>query len=95
MADIFSPKNFRLPKSRRAWWQAKIKGNRQRDLRHEAALQAMGWHVLTIWECALTTASARDWLRTRLPELLEKQTADLPAALPRVAEDTPAEAGAS
>jgi DNA mismatch endonuclease (patch repair protein) len=61
----------RLPKSRRAWWKRKIEGNRARDLRHEAAITGLGWHVITIWECALRTAAARAWLRQRLPKLLE------------------------
>lgn len=82
-------KHFRLPQSRRAWWQAKILANRQRDLRHEAALRAMGWHVVTIWECALSTADARDWLRARIPALLGQPD----EALPKVAED-PAPYGA-
>lgn len=62
---------FRLPKTRRAWWKLKIHGNRARDLRHEADLRELGWHVVTIWECALRTRSARDWLGRRLPSLLE------------------------
>lgn len=44
---------FRLPATRRAFWEAKIKGNRARDEAAEAALLAAGWRVLTIWECAL------------------------------------------
>ncbi len=62
--------HFRMPKSRRAWWTAKIHGNRARDLRNENALLDLGWHVVTIWECALRTASARSWLVKRLPALL-------------------------
>lgn len=61
---------FRLPKSRSAWWQAKIDGNRARDRRTENALRARGWHVVTIWECALKTAAARQWLAAKLPGLL-------------------------
>lgn len=61
---------FRLPKSRSAWWRAKIDGNRARDRRTENALRARGWHVVTIWECALKTAAARQWLADKLPGLL-------------------------
>ena len=57
--------------SRREWRTAKIDGNRARDLRNEAALLALGWHVVTIWECALKSAAARAWLETKLPRLLE------------------------
>jgi DNA mismatch endonuclease (patch repair protein) len=45
--------SFRLPKSRRAFWKAKIHGNQARDLSNESALTSAGWHVVTIWECAL------------------------------------------
>jgi DNA mismatch endonuclease (patch repair protein) len=61
---------FRLPKSRRAWWKRKIEGNQQRDLRNENALRDLGWHVVTIWECALRTSAARSWLEQRLPKLI-------------------------
>jgi DNA mismatch endonuclease (patch repair protein) len=61
---------FRLPTSRCDWWQAKISGNKARDLRNEATLRALGWHVVTIWECALKTAAALSWLETRLPKLI-------------------------
>ncbi len=63
-------RHFRLPKSRRKWWAAKIAGNRARDLRNENALRDLGWHVVTIWECALRTAAARQWLSGRLTRLI-------------------------
>jgi DNA mismatch endonuclease (patch repair protein) len=62
--------HFRLPKSRRAWWKAKILGNQLRDARNEQQLRELGWHVVTIWECALKNASARLWLESRIPRLL-------------------------
>jgi DNA mismatch endonuclease (patch repair protein) len=62
--------HFRLPKTRRAWWKQKIEGNRARDLRNGLALREAGWHVVTIWECALRTASAREWLARRISKFL-------------------------
>lgn len=59
-------RDFRLPATRREWWTAKIEGNRARDARVEAALRATGWHVITIWACALKTAESRAWLEGRL-----------------------------
>jgi DNA mismatch endonuclease (patch repair protein) len=80
--------HFRLPKSRRAWWQAKLAGNRARDQRNEAAIRSLGWHVVTIWECALTTVAARQWLTARLPSLIgDPVESAVAAALPKVAED--------
>ncbi len=44
---------FRLPTTRREFWQQKIEGNRERDAATRTALLAGGWRVLTVWECAL------------------------------------------
>ena len=44
---------FKLPATRLEFWEAKIEGNRARDLRDVAALAAAGWRVLVVWECAL------------------------------------------
>lgn len=62
---------FRMPKSRAEWWTAKIEGNRARDVRNESALRELGWHVVTIWECAVNTIAAREWLWRRLPQLID------------------------
>lgn len=42
-----------LPKSNRAFWNAKLRGNQVRDRRNAARLRRAGWRVLTIWECGL------------------------------------------
>ena len=39
------------PKSRVAFWTEKFAANVARDARQEAALKALGWRVLVIWEC--------------------------------------------
>jgi hypothetical protein len=54
-----------LPKSNHDWWKAKIEGNQPRDLRNESSLRKLGWHVVTIWECALKPQSDRAWLEIR------------------------------
>lgn len=43
---------FRLPATRRDFWENKITANKNRDHRNTAALRQMGWHVLEVWECA-------------------------------------------
>lgn len=43
----------RVPKANRPYWEAKVGRNRARDIEHRAALEAMGWRVLTVWECGL------------------------------------------
>lgn len=41
----------RMPKSRLDFWRPKLKGNRARDVRQEAELAALGWHLHVVWEC--------------------------------------------
>jgi DNA mismatch endonuclease (patch repair protein) len=43
--------NAVLPKTRRAFWVSKFEKNVDRDSRAVAALRAMGWRVVVIWEC--------------------------------------------
>ena len=46
-------KEGRLPKSNLGSWSSKIQRNRDRDKRAERKLGALGWGVLTIWECQI------------------------------------------
>lgn len=45
--------NSKLPATRREWWEAKLEGNVARDARNVAALEALGWRVLVLWECRI------------------------------------------
>lgn len=51
----------KLPATKRAFWETKLAANSARDRKAVDALQAEGWRVLVIWECALRG-------RGRLPE---------------------------
>jgi DNA mismatch endonuclease, patch repair protein len=44
---------FRLPKSRTEFWRHKIGANRARDVTAKELLEAQGWKVIYVWECAL------------------------------------------
>jgi DNA mismatch endonuclease (patch repair protein) len=57
----------RMPKSRQDFWVPKLEGNRARDLRQIANLDAAGWSVLELWECQLRdTSSLENKIRTFL-----------------------------
>lgn len=43
----------RVPKTNRAYWKDKIARNKARDEKNANALKALGWRVVTIWECEL------------------------------------------
>ncbi|ATN32555.1 very short patch repair endonuclease [Rhizobium sp. ACO-34A] len=39
------------PKAHAEYWQKKFEDNVQRDETSQAALEALGWRVLVVWEC--------------------------------------------
>jgi DNA mismatch endonuclease (patch repair protein) len=43
----------RAPKANADYWSAKIARNKARDTASVAALEAMGWRPLVVWECEL------------------------------------------
>ena len=42
-----------VPASNVEFWKQKLDANRMRDQRDETRLKALGWRVLTVWECQL------------------------------------------
>lgn len=57
----------RTPKSRREFWEAKLRRNRERDQKVERSLNESGWEVLTLWECELgDTAGLKERVRAFL-----------------------------
>ena len=57
------------PKSNVEFWELKIQRNRHRDEVTNAHLEALGWHVITVWECELRTSTQ---LTDRLNSLVEE-----------------------
>ena len=63
----------RRPKSNRHFWDSKLDANVSRDHRNRAALEQLGWRVLTIWECETSHTD----------EVVEKLTRQLHKPYPR------------
>ena len=57
------------PKTNIEFWETKIARNRHRDEVTTAHLEALGWHVITVWECELRGKSV---LASRLDALAEE-----------------------
>ncbi len=65
---------FRLPATRRGFWETKLRRNHERDVQVREALEEAGWRYLTIWECAFrgrgavavenTARQAASWIRS-------------------------------
>jgi len=72
-------KAFRLPNTRREFWETKINQNKIRDENVKQQLTVMGWRIARVWECTLRgkntseiTAVSRvigKWLEGSKPEL--------------------------
>lgn len=59
------------PKSRLRYWKPKLKANAERDTAQALALEALGWTVLTIWQCETKDP---DSLRSKLLRFLGGKT---------------------
>jgi DNA mismatch endonuclease (patch repair protein) len=57
-----------IPKTRADFWRDKRGGNVARDERHKLALEAIGWKVVTIWECqSRANAELKALITSELP----------------------------
>lgn len=61
-------RNAALPRTRTAWWSAKLARNRERDQANQDELEAAGWKVLILWECEVRDNADR--LAARLRDFL-------------------------
>lgn len=50
-------KKAAIPATRPEFWRAKIEGTMARDLRIQQELESLGWCVLVIWQCSITSES--------------------------------------
>ena len=60
---------YRKPSTNVGFWEEKARRNKERDAADVAALEALGWHVIIVWECELS--------KTLFEETMERVTADL------------------
>lgn len=51
---------YKLPKSNSVYWSSKIGKNKERDARNTLLLGNLGWKVLRVWECELSTIARRE-----------------------------------
>lgn len=79
---------FRLPQTRRDFWEAKITRNRSRDLHDREALHALGWNVITLWECQLRPATQQATLQSLVLTLSQIEL-QLAARRPSIAPQAP------
>jgi DNA mismatch endonuclease (patch repair protein) len=52
-------KAAKLPVTNKIFWKQKIAGNKKRDKKNIASLDKLGWKVLIIWQCQISTNEKR------------------------------------
>lgn len=55
----------RRPRSHQAFWNAKLDRNKARDTEKAKALRALGWKVVTVWECRIKADAQAQAQRVR------------------------------
>ena len=63
-------KYFKLPQTRKEFWEKKISDTKKRDLSNYRKLQQLGWHTIKIFECQLAK-SKRDKTLQSIKEQLQ------------------------
>ena len=71
---------FKWPKSKSEWWHEKLMGNVARDKTNIRQLNAGGWRVMQVWECALKGKTRRP-VEEVLDEVADWITGSEPVAL--------------
>ena len=59
-------KRATTPASRVEYWTEKFRRNTERDARNQAALEALGWKVIVLWECDIASGRFKDILTAEL-----------------------------
>ena len=61
------------PKSNTAFWENKIKANKERDLVAIQKLESLDWNVITVWECQLGKATIDEAISSIIHQLKTNQ----------------------
>lgn len=56
-------KRATVPSTRADFWRAKLRANKERDMRNLEALEGLGWKVLIVWQCSINEKRLADLVR--------------------------------
>lgn len=65
------------PKSNSGFWLEKFERNKARDARVQTQLRELGWRVLVVWECELSTKSRAEDAAFRLSRVIREEEGTL------------------
>lgn len=61
---------FVWPSSNQEYWIPKITRNVERDAKNQQTLKAMGWQIITVWECELKKANFQETMNKLIEDLI-------------------------
>lgn len=64
---------FVWPATNQAYWRPKLLRNAERDMTNHDTLEAMGWHVIFVWECQVKNDVAEENLNNLYEQIIRKQ----------------------
>lgn len=62
------------PKSNVDFWLEKFKKNTDRDARNIQALESMGWKVIIVWECEVSTSVNAEATAKRIADIIKRES---------------------
>ena len=65
---------FVWPSSNQDYWRPKILRNVERDKKNTEELKALGWNVITVWECELKRSTAEETLNLLVHCIVQRQS---------------------
>jgi DNA mismatch endonuclease (patch repair protein) len=64
-------KKAKLPASNRDFWSSKICKNIERDTQNYIDLKKMGWNIIIVWQCNISSKKKRDEYLPILSQLIK------------------------
>lgn len=71
-------RHFVIPKTRTEWWTEKLNKNKERDEKAIEELKAMGYKVIVVWECEISTIEKRKHRLESLALEIKKSNKGIP-----------------
>ena len=62
-------KKAKLPETRKKFWEKKISGNVERDIKNIRQLKKTGWEVIVLWQCRLGKKQSDKWQNSLIVKL--------------------------
>jgi DNA mismatch endonuclease (patch repair protein) len=62
-----------LPSANRDYWTNKIKRNKDRDLKNDQKLDELGWKVISIYECQITSKKLQETMSAVINKILSNK----------------------